>query len=216
MTKICRICNKEKTLDKFYSYNQTGKFHSECKTCAGITCMLWRNDNKAKWALYQKQWRKKNPEKTKMYSKRNYKKYPNKNKLTHKKWVAKNRERERAIHMKAMKKYRSTTKGRLSSHFTSWISTSLKGNKKGCHWENLVGYTVEQLKSHLEEQFFDGMNWKNYGRKGWHIDHIIPISFFQYNSPADVEFRMCWRLKNLQPLWAKDNLKKNNKIIQVA
>ena len=39
-------------------------------------------------------------------------------------------------------------------------------------------------------------------------NHIIPQSFFEFQSTDDVEFRMCWRLENLQPLWAFDNLSK--------
>ncbi len=66
------------------------------------------------------------------------------------------------------------------------------------------------LRDHLESLFTNGMTWENYGK--WHIDHIIPKSFFEFSSPNDVEFKMCWRLDNLQPLWAKDNIIKSNKL----
>ena len=55
------------------------------------------------------------------------------------------------------------------------------------------------------------MTWDNYGE--WHIDHIIPISYFDYSSYDDETFKICWDLNNLQPLWAKDNLIKSNKLI---
>ena len=55
------------------------------------------------------------------------------------------------------------------------------------------------------------MSWDNYGE--WHIDHILPDSSFYYVSTEDDEFKKCWALSNLQPLWAIDNLKKSNKII---
>lgn len=216
MMKICRVCGKEKELSEFYYYNKTDKIHSECKVCSGIASRLWRKNNKIIYNKNSRRWHQENPEATSRYCKRSYKKHFVKRNLEHKEWVIKNREKERVIHNKAITKIRSTIKGRLSNCFRSKISTSLRGNKKGRHWETLVGYTIKQLKSYLEKQFIDGMNWKNYGRFGWHIDHVIPISFFQYNSPEDTEFRMCWRLENLQPLWAKDNLRKNNKIIQVA
>lgn len=73
-----------------------------------------------------------------------------------------------------------------------------------------MGYSYESLISHLESQFKEGMTWENYGK--WHVDHKIPVSFFQFNSTDDVEFKMCWRLENLQPLWAKENQSKGNRL----
>jgi len=53
------------------------------------------------------------------------------------------------------------------------------------------------------------MNWKNHGKFGWHIDHIIPLS----SAKTDEEvFKLC-HYKNLQPLWAFENLSKGDKII---
>jgi hypothetical protein len=51
------------------------------------------------------------------------------------------------------------------------------------------------------------MSWDNHGE--WHIDHIIPASKF------DKTEKLCIinSLLNLQPLWAVDNLKKSNKLI---
>ena len=56
------------------------------------------------------------------------------------------------------------------------------------------------------------MSWDNYGRNGWEIDHIKPISSFNFNSYKDKEFKECWSLENLQPLWAEENIRKSNKI----
>ncbi len=54
------------------------------------------------------------------------------------------------------------------------------------------------------------MTWDNYGK--WHIDHTIPISVFNFNRYTDIDFKRCWSLKNLSPMWAKENLVKHNKI----
>jgi len=62
----------------------------------------------------------------------------------------------------------------------------------------------------LESKFKNGMSWKNYGK--WHIDHAIPDIRFRYKSPEDEEFKKCWALNNLQPLWAKENIRKGGKI----
>jgi guanylate kinase len=71
-----------------------------------------------------------------------------------------------------------------------------------------LGYSIDDLKSHLESQFTEGMSWDNYGE--WHIDHIRPESWFNYSSIEDGDFKKCWSLDNLQPMWADENLKKNN------
>ena len=47
------------------------------------------------------------------------------------------------------------------------------------------------------------MNWSNYGE--WHIDHIIPLS----SANTKEELSLLCHHKNLQPLWAYDNLSKN-------
>jgi len=52
------------------------------------------------------------------------------------------------------------------------------------------------------------MTWKNYGRNGWHIDHIIPVSKFDLTCDAHV--RACFHHSNMQPLWEADNIRKKN------
>lgn len=110
-----------------------------------------------------------------------------------------------------MKKRRKSDENfRLSSNMSRAIAKVLTGSKDGRSWEELVGYTGSELKKHLERYFHDGMSWEN--RNEWHIDHIIPKSFFKYETPDDVEFKNCWSLDNLRPMWKKDNYKKQNDI----
>ncbi len=63
--------------------------------------------------------------------------------------------------------------------------------------------------NHLEALFTDGMTWDNYGE--WHVDHKIPMNSFIFESVDDDGFKECWKLDNLQPLWALDNLSKGTK-----
>lgn len=69
-------------------------------------------------------------------------------------------------------------------------------------------YTIEDLKKHLESLFDDDMSWDNMDE--WHIDHIQPVSSFNFNSKDCKDFKKCYALDNLQPLWAKDNLQKGS------
>ena len=68
-----------------------------------------------------------------------------------------------------------------------------------------LGCSVIELKEYLEIQFKDNMNWDNYGK--WHIDHIIPLS----SAKTEEELYKLCNYKNLQPLWAEENLKKGAK-----
>lgn len=73
-----------------------------------------------------------------------------------------------------------------------------------------LGCSLEELKTHLEIQFKEGMIWSNWSRTGWHIDHIIPLSSFDLTDRE--QFLKAVHYTNLQPLWAKDNIAKSNKI----
>lgn len=106
-------------------------------------------------------------------------------------------------------KYAGDPGWRVSAHMRTLIHRALGKAKAGRSWKTFVDYSLEELMAHLERQFKPGMTWENKG--DWHIDHIIPRSSFEYSSPDDPEFKKCWSLSNLQPLWAIDNIRKNAK-----
>ena len=99
---------------------------------------------------------------------------------------------------------------RLHYRMLHSIWLALKKNKAGESWQTLVGYTVFDLKAHLEALFQPGMSWTNMGE--WHVDHIRPRSSFEFDSPTDPQFLECWALSNLQPLWKLDNLRKSSRL----
>ncbi len=70
----------------------------------------------------------------------------------------------------------------------------------------LIGCSWEELKIHIENQFVDGMNWDR--RNELHFDHIVPLA----SAKNEEELIKLCNYKNLQPLWAVDNLKKGAKI----
>mgnify|MGYP003386492334 CR=1 FL=1 len=92
---------------------------------------------------------------------------------------------------------------------SSAIRRALRGSKQSATWPDLVGYSVDELRVHIERQFIKGMTWENMGE--WHIDHIIPASSFYYATPIDPGFKAAWALTNLRPLWATANMQKSNK-----
>jgi hypothetical protein len=102
-----------------------------------------------------------------------------------------------------------SVKVKLGQKMTSIIWRALKRGEPGQRLKSMIGYTINDLKKHLEKRFKPGMSWENYGK--WHIDHVVPHTLFKYKKIEDEDFRRCWALKNLQPLWAKDNLFKSGR-----
>jgi hypothetical protein len=74
----------------------------------------------------------------------------------------------------------------------------------------LLGCTLEEYKHYLESKFQPGMNWDNHTKHGWHIDHIIPVSSF--NLSDESQLKKAFHYTNTQPLWAKDNISKKDKL----
>lgn len=123
-----------------------------------------------------------------------------------------NPERRKARSKRYKDKTRMNPMVKLNDSISTLIRISLHGNKRGLHWENLVGYSLDDLKKHLEKKFKKGMQWENYGLYGWHIDHKIPLTAFHFEKPEDIDFRRAWSLSNLQPMWAVANIVKSNKL----
>lgn len=186
--KSCTKCKIEKPLSSFSKYRHSKDGHeSRCKKCR---------------YEYIVEYRKRNKEKIKQYHKQYWKQY-----------YLDNREKRIQYNNKYTRnKIKTDPNYKLRVYISILINRSLKGKKNGHSWESLVDYNQEELRNHLESQFADGMTWENYGRNGWVIDHIIPVSLFNIDSPRSKGFKKCWALENLRPMWEHDNLVKNNKL----
>ena len=108
---------------------------------------------------------------------------------------------------------------RKSISYCIWkMLTSNNVTKNGRSCLEFLGYTLEELKTHLERQFEPWMTWETYGpyhRKTWkdddqntwtwQVDHIVPQTDLPYSSMADENFQKCWALNNLRPFNSKQN-----------
>jgi len=155
---------------------------------------------------------------TKERKRKNYDKWYENNKEHRKQYLKEYRENNIEKIRKTKRDYERNRKARdplykLISNFRTAIYQVLKESNvdKNEHYFDVLPYSQEELIQHLENQFTDDLTWDNYGE--WHLDHIIPISSFNIQEMGDEEFIKCWSLKNLQPLWGEENIRKSNSIL---
>ena len=227
--ECCRIVSKkyrEENREHYREYNKK-----------------WAKNNPDNIRTRARRYRENNPEKIKESNKKWRTNNPEKHRENHRKWKENNREKVRARNKEWAQKnkewfqeyqqeyYQSNKKKiiqrnrersyndpayKLRNTVRCQINKTLRDGKGG---ESILQYvdwsSYEELKKHLENQFQEGMTWDNHAIDGWHIDHIIPQSVLLdgVDSMGHPNFRKCWALENLQPLWAFDNLIKGSKIL---
>lgn len=113
-----------------------------------------------------------------------------------------------------IEKWLKNPKNRIDSAMTTMVANRLQQMSKYSSIEKILGFTLGELRKHLESKFTKEMTWDNYGSY-WTIDHIIPKKAFKYESTEDAKFKECWSLRNLRPLRKEDNIKKRDKIITI-
>jgi hypothetical protein len=195
--KKCSKCKEVLEYSKFGISRQfKDGYKTVCKSCRKIHeksrkeyCRNWAKENKLKKSQIDKEYRIKNYLKLKDY---------------------KASDRYKAIKRKSDKKlYEKNTKDpikKLSMRLRSMLSSFKK--YKNDKTFNYLGYTSNDLVNHLQSKFKDGMSWDNYGRGGWHIDHIKPIAAFDFSE--EDWLKKAFSLNNLQPLFESENCSKGS------
>ncbi|MFA5457631.1 MAG: hypothetical protein WC261_08390 [Synergistaceae bacterium] len=208
LTKICIKCKADKYLSDYHVRKDKKDGHVNiCKECYSHYHKEYYEKAKSHKCEIGKIYHEKNRSKRNKYNRQYHEKNKTRlNKIS--RLYAANHRNE--INEAYNKKRKTDSVFRLNHNVRTAIRISLKGNKAGRHWEDIVGYTLVDLKQHLEKQFQPGMTWENYGQ--WHIDHIIPLSIFDIRDTKSLGFKKAWALENLRPLWAKQNFKKNAKL----
>jgi hypothetical protein len=202
-TKVCTKCNIEKELKYFNKMSKVKcGVRSYCRECQSIESKKYRIDNKEKIKEYNTKWNTEKQEYYKKYFEEYNKLNYEKEKERKLKWSRDNKEYSNNYQKQRKKE---DILFRLKTNIRTSVNRYLKYKSK--HTFEIVGCSPQFLKEHLESQFIDGMTWEN--RSEWHIDHIIPLS----SAKTEDELYMLCHYKNLQPLWAEDNLKKSNKIL---
>lgn len=204
--KKCSTCKTIKDYDLFVK-NKSSKdgVTRECKDCTKKRLRLFYQKNKKRileknkdyMKAYLPDYYKANKDKLILNSKANYEK--NKPEIMKKAKIYNRKRRASDLDYKMLCVLRSR------------VSNAVSRGYKNTKTKELLGCDIEYFKMYIEEQFTEGMSWDNYGRYGWHIDHIIPCSKFNLKDVEDQ--KQCFHYTNLQPMWAKDNHSKSDKIL---
>ena len=194
--KQCPKCNGSYDTSFFYSNKRTPDGLSyTCRSCQSEYSKKYKEQNKEKIANNKKQWQMLNKDKVTLYTKQWYQ--DNKDSVIKRVVRYRSNRLKTDIKFKLQKNIRHRL-GKLLKQQTSSIAVTF------------LNCSLEKLKTHLESKFQPGMTWDNYGTKGWHIDHIVPLSNFDLTK--EDELKKACHYMNLQPLWWQDNLSKSNKV----
>ena len=213
---ICKRCNIVESRTKKSHYCEDcyiitraetySRSHSNNKTKRNEVSRDYKKNNSRVISDYNKEYRLIN--KDILSEKRKEKRKINKDKLNKESvvWRANNKYKVLEYNRVNTPKYNKKYPWRKAIRTILYNSLKRIGGSKEGKTIELLGYSAELLKLHIESLFSDGMSWNNYGE--WHIDHKIPVCFFEKETPMSIVNS----LDNLQPLWALDNLSKGKKM----
>lgn len=193
MNRFCKHCEYEHPFTKEYWYSITTA--PQCKA-------------------YQKAWRQGKPEEKKRQDVEQTKKWRENNRERARElgrnYYYRNREKViKANYMYRVRRIETDPIYKVPMILRSRLNSALKSNSKSLKTLEYLGCSIDEFKKYFESKFSKGMSWDNHGE--WHIDHIIPLSSF--NLACEDEIRRACNYLNLQPLWAADNYKKSNKLL---
>ena len=227
--KRCTICGETKPYSEFIKQaSRRDGFGNRCTPCRKIKKREEYLRNRDKRLAAMKAYREANPEKVAESKKRAVSRKPDHYRDLSRSFYERNREArieyaaqyrvdnwERVLKRNTAYKLRRMKEDplfRAECAMRGYIRIAFKkrGHTKTGTTRALLGCEWDELKAHMERQFKPGMTWDNYGE--WHIDHILPLASAE---TVDDLARLC-HYKNLQPLWAEDNIRKGAKVPEAA
>lgn len=144
-------------------------------------------------SCYRKQWRESNKDHLCLLKKQWSKNNKEKKAKIESDWRFRNKDNKQVFLRKIVRNRLSDAISGISNYKTT----------------DLIGCSIEELKKYIESKFKPNMNWSNHSLKGWHIDHIEPLSSFDLTNEQDLKYACNY--KNLQPIWAEEHIIKTAK-----
>ena len=195
---VCGNCNETKPISDFSKNKSNLNGHqSSCKVCKSKSDKKYRNDPKYKDKLLEKK-------------KEYYFNVVKTDEEYYQNILKRRREtRDYSKEYHLMKgnpllSFKDTIRKNILSAFrrTGFDKTdSLKNT------EQILGCDFNLFKDYIESQFDSSMSWENHGE--WHLDHKVPLAL----ATSIEELVKLNHWTNFQPLWAKDNLQKSDKLL---
>ena len=223
--KDCFFSDQLQPIENFYKNKTKEGFCLRCKVCVGKREKEYYQKNKEEKIAYQNEYYKENKEERKQYGREHQKQYYQENKtviadrhrqynLLHKEQNQKQNKQYRLSHRKEINEKNNQRRHedldyKIRCALRDRLRKAVKDNQKGGSAVADLMMSVSNFKLYLEERFYpnpdtgEAMTWDNYGYRGWHIDHIIPLSAFDLTNRE--EFLKACHYTNLRPMWAKQN-----------
>lgn len=214
--KTCACCKTEQPFENYSKDNHRKSGLSPyCRTCSSVKSKVTKSKNKERVIRGRKLYYIENFDKIKAYRdskaeiRREYDRKRREEKDEQLKAHRRSPEYRKRINDRRKERLKTDPHFKLLNRMQIRIYHAIKTGIKSAGTIKLIGCSIEYLKIHLEELFLPGMTWDNYGL--WHVDHKKPCASFELSIPQQ-QFE-CFNFKNLQPLWARDNMSKKDKIL---
>jgi hypothetical protein len=95
---------------------------------------------------------------------------------------------------------------RIKNTLRARLNCAIRNSQKSGSAVSDLGCSIEDFKKYFDGLFQDGMSWDNWGKKTWHIDHILPLDSFDLSDREQL-LKAC-HYTNLRPIWAHENSEK--------
>jgi hypothetical protein len=195
--KICSKCNITKDLGCFGKAKQNKDgLNGQCKDCRAAYLKEYYSQNKEQVLAHNREYYQENKEEI-IEQKIEYR--------------AMNLESiQKKTNVRLKKKRKTDPQFKLASNLRGRLNMAIKREYRAGSAVKDLGCSIESFKTYIESLFTEGMSWENYGPKGWHLDHKLPLDSFDLTDRE--QFLKACHYTNIQPLWAIDNFKKGSKI----
>lgn len=198
--------NKEQLIKKTYEWQKRNP-----NKVRAIAKKYYNNHKEQEYERIQ-QYRKAHPEKVKQWTENGREK-----KREYDKVYKKRPEVRERNNMLKRQRRKTDIQFKLELWARDQIHRCLNGVMKDQKSLDILGYTIDELRAHIEAFWEPNMSWDNYGNKEgcWCIDHIKPLSKYNFiNEDGSINYEIIKEansLENLRPLDAIENMRKGNR-----